>query len=61
MHYVVYYMNFESTQSEAFHSYNEAHKRAVELATKCKDYDYVLIYKVDNNNKEQLIRILASY
>lgn len=61
MHYVIYYMNFESTQSEVFHFYNEAHKRAVELASKCENYDYVAIYKVDDNNREQLIRVLTSY
>lgn len=61
MYYIVYYMNFENTQSEVFHLYSEAHKRAVELASKCEDYDYVTICKVDNNNKEQLIRVLASY
>jgi hypothetical protein len=61
MHYIVCYMNYESTQSEVFHSYNEAHKRAVKLASKCENYDYVLIYKVDNNKKEHLIRVLTSY
>jgi hypothetical protein len=54
-------MNSENTQSEVFISYREAYKRAVELAIKCKNYDYITICKVDNNNKEQLIKMLTSY
>lgn len=61
MHYEVHLIMFENTSSETFDSYTKAYKRATELATKCENYDYVIIYKVDDNNKEQLVRVLTSY
>lgn len=61
MYYVVYRISAKNPLSEIFNSYDDAHKRAKELAITNDKYDYITLCKVDNNNKEQLIRILASY
>lgn len=60
MHYVVYFMTYENTLSKVFNTYNEAYKEAKELASKCKEYDYVLLCKVEND-KEKLMRVFSSY
>lgn len=61
MHYIVYFTTYENTGSKVFNTYNEAYKEAKELINKCEAYDYVMLCRVENNNKEKLIRVFSPY
>lgn len=60
MHYIVYSTNYKNIASKVFSTYDEAYKEAKELASKCKEYDYVMLCRIENN-KEKLVRIFSSY
>jgi hypothetical protein len=60
MHYEVHPIMFEDTPSETFNSYTKAYKRAKELITNAEIYQCVVIWKIDNNNKEHLVDIILN-